>query len=199
MENRKKDAPPSPHGAEKTARLGACSPANLGQKRGRRGVSLFSRQQPFTARRRTRGCGNRRTAAVQAASEHTAQNAKPVLFQAAAHTRTPRASPRCPARFGVSGPGAGAFHYFLGSSRSQRGGGRAGAEIDAQRPCKQQVNTRRRMQSPSFFKQRHTRARREPHRAARHASASPCAPVHGVRAARRRSPSRRGIFTTYSR
>ena len=68
----------------------------------------------------TRGCGNRRAAAVQAASEHTAQNAKPVLFQAAAHT--PRASPRCPARFGVSGPGAGAFHYFLGSSRSQRGG-----------------------------------------------------------------------------
>ena len=143
----------------------------------------------------TRGCGNRRAAAVQAASEHTAQNAKPVLFQAAAHT--PRASPRCPARFGVSGPGAGAFHYFLGSSRSQRGGGRAGAEIDAQRPRKQQVNTRRRMQSPSFFKQRHTR--RKPHRAARHASASPCAPVHGVRAARRRSPSLRGIFTTYSR
>ena len=93
--------------------------------------------------------------------------------------------------------GAGAFHYFLGSSRSQRGGGRAGAEIDAQRPRKQQVNTRRRMQSPSFFKQRHTR--RKPHRAARHASASPCAPVHGVRAARRRSPSLRGIFTTYSR
>ena len=197
MENSKKTRRLPRTKRRKTARLGACSRANLGQKLGHRSVSLFSRQQPFTARRRTRGCGNRRTAAVQAASEHTAQNAKPVLFQAAAHTRTPRASPRCPARFGVSGPGAGAFHYFLGSSRSQRGGGRAGAEIDAQRPCKQQVNTRRRMQSPSFFKQRHTR--REPHRAARHASASPCAPVHGVRAARRRSPSRRGIFTTYSR
>ena len=196
MENRKKDAPPSPHGAEKTARLGACSPANLGQKRGRRSVSLFSRQQPFTARRRRAGAeiDAQRPCKQQVNTRRRMQS--PSFFKQR-HTPPPRASPRCPARFGVSGPGAGAFHYFLGSSRSQRGGGRAGAEIDAQRPRKQQVNTRRRMQSPSFFKQRHTR--RKPHRAARHASASPCAPVHGVRAARRRSPSLRGIFTTYSR